>query len=852
MSDVLFGLSQSDFGTSGGTHSHTNVGVFAGATPKGVITIVSPDFTDAELCLGAAQSGTTGEHFCFAASSENGSASVDTSKQAMNTKISWLHSADGARDGWTDFDSFSANTVTYDVTNTYNDDEHVISLLIGGNDLNVAVGVIDHSSDTSGTSIQTTVGFDMTNSCLILFGNDTDFSTGTSASDDGLRQAIGFGSYDGTTFRQASIMVAENNGPAEGDPTAYLNTSRVFQRCDINDGTAEYAIEWTAADEDSFTTTVRNATASSTSHIGYIAIGLPSDWRAIVSVEDSPTGTGTQAFTPSGATDLTPSLLLQVLTLIESANSAKVDDEAGGLGLRLVTGTGAGQEYTAAFSIEDAAATTNTLSTFASSGVLPDHDGSAGIAMSLDSFDSGGWTDDFSAVFGSAKKVISLIVGEVASGAFVGVGDLTTGVVEVTTSGTFTTLHTATSSINIPAIISTVSGTFTTPIYEATTEIDIQAVGLNTSGTFTVPIYEASAAVNAPVTTLASEATFTGPVYTATASIDIQTFNFAASGTSSDPQFDGTAAIDSTVISITGSGSYVSESIASASLIISSIQSSSAGTFTVPVYSGSTSLETQAIELSGQGVFTAPTFTATANLNVGSVTLAGTGKADFVGEATAIISPIILAASGTFESLLVTGTSDINIPTVGLSASGSFLGIFDATASINTSVIQLSASGSYVSNSAAEAMLTVGKTALNASGQFIPVKTGSANVSAPSINATASGTFTAPVYSATCDLTAPVTTLSAAGIFDEGVFTASGNLEIEPIDLNVSGSYVSESVATSNIVTPIVGLVASGTNFYVTASIASIEIIQHDYVVEVNEHITKEIENVTPTLEILE
>ena len=231
----------------------------------------------------------------------------------------------------------------------------------------------------------------MTNSALILFGSDAGYGTGSGASSP-CRTKIGMGSYDGTTFKQKCFALSEPDGQASGSPAAHLSSDRIYFRLNDSDGTTAYEVEWTAASSTSFTVTIRNQNATTNANIGYIAIALPSDWHANVSTETTQTGTpGDQSYTPSGVSGWTPQILLQVLTLAESVDAAKTDDEAGGIGLRIVIGTGSDDECCYYLNIEDAAGTTNTECGTYDRGFLNDHDGSGGYDMSLKSFNSGGW-----------------------------------------------------------------------------------------------------------------------------------------------------------------------------------------------------------------------------------------------------------------------------------------------------------------------------------------------------------------------------------------------------------------------------------------------------------------------------
>ena len=421
MSDVKIGLVHDFFGTSSGDHAHTDSN-FGGASPLAALlmkcrgTVLNTPAAHAICSIGAAESATQGDLFCITNKSQDGVADTSTHRRSRDTEAAELLATAGSRDGWTDFGpnaapAFSNNTVTWDVTNTYDSDYGAVSLLFGGADLNIKVGTLTLAAEDSETLVTVTGG--MENGVLLLFATDSDFSTASTGGSTTFRLLCGMGSYDGTTFRQASISLSENQTKAAGAPAAYLHDDRIMNRSDGDTGALVWSLQWTTGSSTQFGVTTRDGTPSS-NDVGYIAIGLPSDWNATVSVEDTPTGaiSNPYTFSPAGGSGWTPKILIQILTLMEAVDTAKVDNQAGGLGFRWVIGTGSDDEYCVALNIEDAAATTNTESGIHDSGFLNEDDGGTGYEMDLNGFISGGWKDDFVNVMGNAKKTICLVMGQ--------------------------------------------------------------------------------------------------------------------------------------------------------------------------------------------------------------------------------------------------------------------------------------------------------------------------------------------------------------------------------------------------------------------------------------------------------
>lgn len=429
MSDVQIGLVH-DFNsvqTSGGpTFDHEDSN-FGGGTPKGVLhlhsrsTVLNTPAAHFAMSIGAAKSATTGELFTMHTASQSGSPDTVTYGDQREVLASYLgvpFQAENSRDGHHDFSAFGTNKITYTVGNTYDGNYGLITLLLGGADLNVDVGVFDISNNSVDDEEAIVTGFDMSNSVVLLFSTHQEWQIESADTSPSTLQSVwGMGTYDGTTFRQACMSLVEVNASAEGDPTAHLSDGRIIQASGGATGSALHAQEWTSVDTTSggrFILTTRNEDVVSPVKYGYIAIGLPSDWKATVSVEDTPTGTisNPYTFSPAGGAGWTPKLLIQFLTLMEAVDTGKVDNEAGGIGCRIVIGTGSDDEYCVAGNIEDAAPGTDTEIGIHDSGFINEDDGTTGFEMDLNAFVSGGWEDNFVNVMGNAKKVISLTIGE--------------------------------------------------------------------------------------------------------------------------------------------------------------------------------------------------------------------------------------------------------------------------------------------------------------------------------------------------------------------------------------------------------------------------------------------------------
>ncbi len=118
---------------------------------------------------------------------------------------------------------------------------------------------------------------------------------------------------------------------------------------------------------------------------------------------NSPTSTGVQSIESPG---FEPAAVLMVMSLMDSVQENREDGNAGGLAIAAFT---ADAIAAASINVEDGSGTTDTQSRFSSASArLDQHDGSAGLEFTLDSFDSLGFNLNWSAVLASGRGFIYL------------------------------------------------------------------------------------------------------------------------------------------------------------------------------------------------------------------------------------------------------------------------------------------------------------------------------------------------------------------------------------------------------------------------------------------------------------
>ncbi len=208
--------------------------------------------------------------------------------------------------------------------------------------------------------------------------------------------SVGFVTDDGVTTRQCCGMFADESGLGTTEVRGAAMNNRCGYIPEAQADTLDYSLlaENFTATQVEITTKDSNAIAADW---GIIAMKLGSTLKATCGVVDGPTDTNPTVYT---ATELpgmagVPQFIMQVLTLIETENTLATDRTAGGFGVRMAT---ADEEFTYSINSEDAQGTSDTEQGSHSSIAISDHDGTTGLAGSLTSMDSDGWTDTYGTV----------------------------------------------------------------------------------------------------------------------------------------------------------------------------------------------------------------------------------------------------------------------------------------------------------------------------------------------------------------------------------------------------------------------------------------------------------------------
>lgn len=388
--------------TGTGTQDIT-VGGFG--TPKAALFICSKATANGVaadhyvLSFGAA-TGTSNE-WCLSLNTEDGVATTDTRATTDSDRCIRLNNPGTATvDGEAEFTAFITDGVRINWLNAPSAAWLLTVVLFGGSDLsahanNIALGnSLDNAVDVTAPGFEPTLVF---TACQGSLGMDADASS--------LRDAFGIVHNDGGVT-QRSAAYENPNGAAAGNPTGRCTESYgIMQIAGGGSAALDWGGEFGSFDGSGFTVTTRNAGANNTSMM-YLALRLGGIQNGWVGTVDTPTSTGNETETgPS----FTPQIVYQIGTHMEAIDTAYNSSPLAG-----VTGLGAftdSAEYMTSVADEDGASTTDTQSLSDDTAIeLPEDDGTAGLTASFVGMVSTGYTLNYSAVLGNAKKFFNLAI----------------------------------------------------------------------------------------------------------------------------------------------------------------------------------------------------------------------------------------------------------------------------------------------------------------------------------------------------------------------------------------------------------------------------------------------------------
>lgn len=271
-----------------------------GETPKAAVFIVTRTTLDADdvgapdnhavICYGATDG--TNEWAC-AASFEHAQLTTDGYTDCVSDEcILILDPTNGTVDGEANISSFSADTVTINWGNAPASAYKVICWAIAGSDVEAEAGNATQTGGIGATTGSPSHSLSNAPSGVIVAAGGSAITWGSGPT-SAARLAVGFGSYDGSTIRQASQAFQYE----DAQTTGYTNLRVDSTYINAAPGAAQPWLDLTGVSSSALTFTKRNNAANLT--FGWLAIG---GCLAEAGLHETTTTTGTDAVTLADTT----------------------------------------------------------------------------------------------------------------------------------------------------------------------------------------------------------------------------------------------------------------------------------------------------------------------------------------------------------------------------------------------------------------------------------------------------------------------------------------------------------------------------------------------------------------------
>ncbi len=385
--------------TSTGTQDIT--GSLGGDTPVGVLLVVSGATVDdtaashGRISIGAATG--TSELWSMATMLEDNKSTSDSNRSYQSTMCITMILPDGSLDGEADLDSFISNGARIDWQTAVGTAYKGMAIFFHGDGVECHAGIANLDDEDVAVDV-TAPGFEPSG---LIMSSQYNASVGIGSF---AYPSIGWATNKATDTNHG-IAGRDRDGRSSVDWAMVLNNDRVLWEMNFQNAAESYSVMVDGYDSSGFDITTKGGNGSSEG-MGYLAF---SGVNVTAGVLDTPVTVTTLAETGIG---FSPDSLLLGLTQLESENTP-VESAANGVGF----GVGAYDGTTTlsvSFNNEHNASTSVTQSVFATDLDIRDPDDSAGVSADVDSLDADGFTLDFTAVKGNAKKWIYLAFGDVS------------------------------------------------------------------------------------------------------------------------------------------------------------------------------------------------------------------------------------------------------------------------------------------------------------------------------------------------------------------------------------------------------------------------------------------------------
>lgn len=304
----------------------------------------------------------------------------------------------GVIEAQADFVAFIANGVRINWSNAPASAFLLTVIFYAGTDLSVKASTFQASGILNGTVDINTVGFEPDVLHLCSYCS----STAAPSSLSHAWLSVGVAANDGADTQNGwGILFRDAQAPSQSVATI----SDTYALIEVNSVGVQWEGEVENFDAAGFSLTTRNVAGAY--HIGYLALAFNNVARFWTSTISTPIAIGNQA--PSG-TGFTPQFVMCGVTQMPALNTWYNTGDAGSIGVSVFD---ASDEYCNSVQDEDAQGTTDTQSLSDNTAVhLPNDDGTPGHVAAFVSFNSDGWTWNYSVTEVTAVKYWVLAIGE--------------------------------------------------------------------------------------------------------------------------------------------------------------------------------------------------------------------------------------------------------------------------------------------------------------------------------------------------------------------------------------------------------------------------------------------------------
>jgi hypothetical protein len=334
----------------------------------------------------------------FAGSSLHNVGTTSTRRRSAGDElIMILNATTGNIAGEANFKEWTTNGMVITWGDAPGDDRLITVIFFAGTDVSAYAERTNYSFTADTFLDESSPGFEPQFVAGCTNGNSGDDVVTTNNTN-----SFGFATWDGATVTQMSSTFADTHNQATSDVVHCVNDAKFLNN--LYNGSATRTIEIGEFDASGFSL---KHTLTASFYVGYLALDFSDVIDVSVDQLDSPTSTGNWAITAPG---FTPQAVIGAVNMADTINNLEAADDVGVHGLAIWD---ADEQYCVSVASEDNVGTTNTQCLSNDQAIdLPIDDGTQTWVATLSSFDANGWTANFSATDGTARKWVFVSFGE--------------------------------------------------------------------------------------------------------------------------------------------------------------------------------------------------------------------------------------------------------------------------------------------------------------------------------------------------------------------------------------------------------------------------------------------------------